>query len=100
MEKHGLQIFDENGNTILDITDHLTRVLGEFETGAVNGSITDVAIQEGTFWYIQISLNYNTTPGNFSVEAPFILDVDGAKISWVYENGDYRINKYILYGVY
>lgn len=48
----GLQVFDSNGSCILDVTDRLTRVLGEFETGTSDGSISDSNLASGQPWYI------------------------------------------------
>lgn len=36
----GLQVFDENGNCTLDVTDNLTRIIGSFKTGQANGQAT------------------------------------------------------------
>ncbi len=44
-EYAGLQIFDENGNTILDTTTYVGRFVGSFNTnGQTTGSFTDTRI--------------------------------------------------------
>lgn len=36
----GLQVFDENGNCTLDVTDSLTRIIGSFKVERANGQAT------------------------------------------------------------
>lgn len=36
----GLQVFDEQGNCTLDVTDNLTRIIGSFKIGQANGQAT------------------------------------------------------------
>ena len=36
----GLQVFDEQGNCTLDVTDNLTRIIGSFKVERANGQAT------------------------------------------------------------
>lgn len=92
----GLQIFDASGNCLLDITDRLTRVLGEVTTGAASGSITNAALTTGTPWYLGAN-----TDGSIcsSGEANIVVSFSGSTMSWSYGSGT-AVNKSILYGVY
>lgn len=95
----GLQIFDSNGNMTLDVTDRLTRILGEFQTGTVDGSITDSALSYGMPWIINVDefQDWVTT----AVPITFSFGIN--TISWHFEPAySYlpRRNMKIMYGVY
>lgn len=99
----GLQIFDSSGNKILDVTDRLTRVLGSFETGAVDGSLTDPNLTafSGTPWFYQ----YVIQSGSSWAARPCRLTCIGNTINWYYEQGYNNkslsnFNMKIIYGVY
>lgn len=92
----GLQIFDAGGNCILDITDRLTRVLGEVTTGAANGSISNSALTSGTPWHVNTNTD-GTICGQS--DAQCVVSFSGATMSWAYGAGTVK-NVNILYGVY
>lgn len=48
----GLQIFNAQGGTVLDLTDRLTRIIGAVSTGMSNGSTTDAELSTGTPWFL------------------------------------------------
>ena len=48
----GLQVFDENGNLIIDIGTHITKALGEGDTGTTDGSIVDDRLNDGAVWVL------------------------------------------------
>ena len=91
----GLQVFDENGNMTLDVTDRLTRVLGEFQTGKVSGSITDSNLSSGIPWYII----KNSSDGRGYKYAPFLITFTSNGASWTFGSGTI-VSKNITYGVY
>lgn len=96
----GLQIFDVNSNCLLDITDRLTRVLGSFETGTSDGSITDFNLTSGTPWF------YTYNPSDtYNVRVPCKISFSGNIISWSFQSGycanqQGRANLKVIYGVY
>ena len=55
--KNGLQIFDENGELVLDLTTHLTKILGTVDIPKTNGRLTDARIAGGTLWFTVAKLN-------------------------------------------
>lgn len=89
----GLQIWDDSGVLKLDVTDRLTRVLGEFDTGTVNGSISDTNLSQGSPWYI------SPVPLGFVNEASFTVSFTLSSISWSFGSGT-GINRKITYGVF
>lgn len=91
----GLQCFDANGNLILDITDRLTRVLGEFDTGLVNGSLNDDGLRTGTPWY-----NIYYTDSIYKI-VPVVIWIGDNELIWTFTRTDITItNLHIIYGVY
>ncbi|SDL92717.1 hypothetical protein SAMN04488502_1011200 [Dendrosporobacter quercicolus] len=97
----GLQCWDANGNLTLDLTDRLTRVLGEFKTGTVNGSITDANIANGTPWILNLSMGRNIA----EQEKIFDILINGSTISWTFTNYSSSfpgtaISRKFIYGVY
>lgn len=92
----GLQCWDASGNMTLDITDRLTRYLGEVYTGTTDGSITDVNLSTGTPWFVM----RDTSNFESFNEAPCTLSISGNTISWTFGSTGARTNKKIIYGVY
>lgn len=98
----GLQVWDANGNLIIDVTDRLTRVLGEFYTGTSNGSVTNPGLTTGTPWWIAIpTTNINVNNNNMAKYLTF--SVSGSTLAWsfgaVYPI-QVAINHKVIYGVY
>lgn len=91
----GLQCWDASGNLVLDVTDRLTRVLGTFNTGTTDGSITDPALTTGTPWYVSIGFDNYFYYG----EMGCIITVVGSTLSWTFQSGT-KSDKKIMYGVY
>lgn len=101
----GLQCFDTNGNIILDITDRLTRVLGEFETelGTKENSFVDDGLLTGIPWWVTI-LNFNKgTTGGIPM---IVINIEGNVFNWQIlpmsstPLGDYPYVFKVIYGVY
>ncbi len=92
----GLQCFDATGKLILDVSDRLTRVLGEFNTGTQNGSITDDNFKDGFPWIFSLS------PSGDELFITAEFSISDNTISWVFtdQSNAPRRNKLILYGVY
>lgn len=96
----GLQVFGENGKLLLDVTDRLTRVLGEFETGTTDGSITDPDLLSGTPWYV----TYFIDSMDLAYKRPLHVKFTGNVLNWEWgiktSSKDVCINTKIIYGVF
>lgn len=46
----GLQVFDENGNVVADMTSRSSKILGTVNTNGRNGSLTDNRLLDGNLW--------------------------------------------------
>jgi hypothetical protein len=98
---YGFQCFNAQGQLIVDITDRLTRIIGEVYTGTSNGSINVPEFSlGGTPWVFiqQDNTNNNQFQGRRQVRA----SVSGTTLSWTFEG----LTKWpanpatIQYGVY
>lgn len=81
----GLQIFDENGNVVVDITDRVCRYLGEGSTGFKDGFVTnDVFLENVNAWVLpkRICLQRHEAQGNLQVYPRFYIS--GNKLMWEY----------------
>ncbi|CAL1777618.1 hypothetical protein BRC2024_KCUCJSVR_CDS_0153 [Acinetobacter phage vB_AbaM_KissB] len=98
----GLQVFDENGNVTVDLTDRLTKVLGLFRTGKTNGSRTVGTFPSSDFWYTCVPLLND----NMKAVGPTVSYSNGV-ISWNWDGVNNDPNNtviifegIIIYGVY
>lgn len=93
----GLQVFDGQGNVILDTTTRMGVLLGQVNTGKSNGSVTNSAFSRGTPFYVATS----TENGATSVIGPNIT-ISGNTLSWQFNNPGFSGNHgfLIIYGVY
>lgn len=101
----GLQVFDADGNVIVDLPTRITKYLGVAETGVVDGSITDDELLGGTGWIIgaKQTLIYDPdgSPNNYNIWYPKFT-ISGNTISWTFGK-DYtrlKINVKFYYGIY
>lgn len=81
----GLQIFDENGNVVLDITDRVCRYLGEGSTGFKDGFVTnDVFLENVSAWVLpkRICLQRHEAAGNLQAFPRF--HISGNRLEWEY----------------
>lgn len=95
----GLQVFDGNGKIILDLTDGLTKYLGEFETGTSEGSIENEELTEH-FWVHPIILTQIPTADYDNTWHAPKFSVSGHTLRWKYDGTGRRINCKCFYGVY
>lgn len=99
----GLQVFDENGVCVLDVTDRLVKYLGVVQINGTNGSITNDELSDGDLWYYP--LNIKTPPLTPSIHTEYHMPTitkNGKSISWDYGSypADKRLSMVLLYGVY
>lgn len=92
----GLQCWDANGNLILDVTDRLTRVLGEVYTGTSgSGTIIDNNFLNGTPWYISTPSVRTYDPQSLQVV------ITGNTLTWSFtQTNSWQKSHRIMYGVY
>lgn len=94
----GLQIWDANGNFVLDTNNRIGLIISNIQTGTVDGSVTDARLGVGTpFWFCVLN---SFTVGDVPIIP--IISVSGNTLSWQfpgYTNGVRRACT-ISYGVY
>lgn len=99
----GLQVFDENGNIIVDITSRLCKYIGKFDTSFSDGSLVDEQLNGAELWYIVLRLSYdvNNWKSGYSDDIPVISSA-GSTLRWRYRNEDFhnKIRVQGIYGVY
>lgn len=74
----GIQIFDESGNCIIDLTNKLTRILGSGRTNGTSGSLSDSNIQGNNCWAIA------TNSYTDAIAIPPIFSTSNGVLSWTY----------------
>ncbi|MFR1863179.1 MAG: hypothetical protein ACLTJQ_07100 [Dialister invisus] len=99
----GLQVFDENGNIVVDVTNRLIKYLGVVEINGTDGSLTNVELSEGDLWYYP--LNIKMPPPTPSIHTEYHMPTitkNSKSISWDYGShpSDKRLSMVLLYGVY
>lgn len=83
----GLQIFDENGNVVVDITDRVCRYLGEGSTGFKDGFVTnDVFLENVNAWVLpkRICLQRHEAAGSLQAYPKFYIS--GNRLMWRYDS--------------
>lgn len=100
----GLQVFDENGNCVLDITDRITKYCGSFKVNGTSGSLTNEILREGELWYVfkDIAEPKDSKPAisNIVYVGP-VIEKRGNRLTWTYSNPPEQcLHGTILYGVY
>lgn len=100
----GLQVFDENGTCVVDVTSRITKYLGELIIPTTEGSYYDARLKDGDFWFLITDLInpnvFEQWDGSESKFFPKINAKDGL-ITWEYPvNMKYRPGVKIIYGIY
>lgn len=105
----GLQVFDENGNTMVDTSERITKYLGSFTvpTDADSGTVANSEIGDGDLWYAMVidSSTPSSVPagGDVIYSYPVITKGDGV-LYWNYPHSQTsyykRYGVTIHYGVY
>lgn len=118
----GFQVFDADGNIVVDVTTQLAKYIGEFETGLAHGEIADERLKHMDIWAMvvksTVSDQYIYVPAENAYstlekidEAYLDFSSDKGVISWHfrYEEGPggavanhkyYPVNSKIIFGVY
>ena len=99
----GLQVFDENGNVVVDITERITKYLGSFTvpTDADSGTVANSEIGDGDLWYAMVI--DSSTPSSVPTGGDVIYSYPGV-LYWNYPHSQTsyykRYGVTIHYGVY
>lgn len=120
----GFQVFDADGNIVVDVTTQMAKYIGEFETGLAHGEIADERLKHMDIWAMvvknTVSDQYIYVPADDPNQTFVISEIDEAYldfssdkgvISWrfKYEEGSgghsanhkyYPVNSKIIFGVY
>lgn len=94
----GLQIFKANGDLALDVTDRLTTVLGEFDTGFGSGSLYHPGLSYGKVWHH--TTMYDKPEHNGTAFRCLHITANGNTLTW--ENRAYSCdtkNYHVIFGV-
>lgn len=119
----GFQVFDADGNIVVDVTTQMAKYIGEFETGFAHGKISDERLKNMDIWAIVVkntvsdkyiyfpSSSPDTTTLSLLDEGDLDFSSSEGVISWSfqYEKGSpnpivgykyYPVNSKIIFGVY
>lgn len=96
----GLQIFDAQGNTLVDTNTRIGTVLGQVNIGTTNGYVANAAFSNGTpFWFLVSE--WTTFPDR--VPKISVSQVSGVwRLNWTWPVSGYSGNApcRMVYGVY
>lgn len=92
----GLQVWDANGVTMLDLSTRTGLVIGTINASLSNGSFTDARLSAGTPFWIATAAEF----AGLRTDIP-IVTISGTSISWTfrYTDQDARVPVQIIYGV-
>lgn len=120
----GFQVFDADGNIVVDVTTQMAKYIGEFETGLANGEIADERLKHMDAWAMvvknTVSDQYIYVPADNPNQTFVISEIDEADlrfstergvISWHFQHEEgsggtvanhkyYPVNSKIIFGVY
>lgn len=93
----GLILRDEIGNVTLNVTDRITRILGQVQTGTGGGSHVDPGLATGTPWWWLSGERNNNEP------MPYVT-ITGNTIQWAVPPAPNQqpshMDVVLIYGVY
>lgn len=99
----GLQVFDENGVCILDLTERLTRYIGSVNISGTHGEVRLSGIPSADFWFActNIKIDGYTSPAQKELMVPGITYKNGV-LHWdINVLGDGKsFSATVLYGTY
>lgn len=99
----GLQVFDENGVCVLDVTERLTRYIGSVNISGTHGEVRLSGIPSADFWFActNIKIDGYTSPAQKELMVPGITYKNGV-LHWdINVLGDGKsFSATVLYGTY
>lgn len=96
----GLQVFTSGGQLILDVTDRLTRIIGQVSTGTTPGSISVPNWTSfGTPW---VFIQQRNTATGINARRTCRATISGNTLSWTFEGlSEWQAEPAVIqYGVY
>lgn len=98
----GMQVFDGDGNIVVNTTDTICNSLGYVETdGKTSGVIENAAIKKSRIWVAVVFPKWTPELAEWVVPAPPNINVEDGKISYSYNGQNTFVMGGILYwGLY
>ncbi len=96
----GLQVFDENGQIIVDVNSCITKVLGIGDTGVEDGAIVNEGLSLGYFWMLPIKY---WMPETLSIAYPsFRCNSEDNTLLWTFSDSSSgrRARMLFMYGIF
>lgn len=94
----GIQVFDESGQVIADMTSRTSKILGTVNTNGVNGSLTDNRLLDGNLW---VAIEKMEPTGIADVIGLEVV-ANGSTLSWTHHRTS-SVSFYnfrFVYGIY
>ena len=94
----GIQVFDENGQIIADMTSRTSKILGTVNTNGRNGSLTDNRLLDGNLW---VAIEKMEPTGIADVIGLEVV-ANGSTLSWTHHRTS-SVSFYnfrFVYGIY
>lgn len=97
----GMQVFDEDGNIIVNTTDTICNSLGYVETdGKTSGVIENAAIKKNRTWVAVVFPNWTLELAEWAVPAPPNIAIEDGKILYSYGKTAMGMNGILYWGLY
>ena len=97
----GMQVFDEDGNIIVNTTDTICNSLGYVETdGKKSGVIENAAIKKNRTWVAVVFPNWTLELAEWAVPAPPNIAIEDGKILYSYGKTAMGMNGILYWGLY
>lgn len=78
----GLQVWDASGNSIIDTTTFIGRLIGSIDASAMSGSTNVTGLDQGIPFAVPI-MNSGTTASTYSTVSIPRVTFSGNNVSWV-----------------
>jgi len=93
-----LQVFDESGGVIVDVTTNLVRIIGSITITTASGSLSIPEFSTGRGWYFAVD---GTPDGTFIYSAVCSVTITTSGLSWSYTIAQVPQRPLrVFYGVY
>lgn len=94
----GMQVFDENGNIVINTTDTICNSIGYVEVdGKTSGVIANTAIKKSRTWAAVVFPKWNPDLAVLMMPVPPNITIEDGKISYSYKNAGPSTMEGILY---
>lgn len=90
----------DTGTVVLNVSDRLTRILGQVSTGGTNGSLSVPAFSQGTPFAFPVIMNPSDPA---AIGAGLLVTISGTTLSWTYTSPSSiapATSAIIYYGLY